>query len=65
LYWSTSNLFRLGQQVVIFRMEGRPTRPGAAEEKETGKQEAEESTTETPTKTQPGSAKKRRRRRRS
>jgi len=24
LYWTTSNLFRLGQQVVIFRMDGRP-----------------------------------------
>lgn len=24
LYWTTSNIFRLGQQVVIFRMDGRP-----------------------------------------
>ena len=24
VYWTTGNLFRLGQQVVIFRMEGRP-----------------------------------------
>lgn len=65
LYWSTSNLFRLGQQVVIFRMEGRPTRPGATQDKKTGSQEAEEPTTDAPTKSQPGSAKKRRRRRRS
>lgn len=28
LYWTTSNLFRLGQQVVIFRMDGRPQPPG-------------------------------------
>jgi len=65
LYWSTSNLFRLGQQVVIFRMEGRPTRPGATEENETGKNEEDEPTTDPPTRSQPGSAKKRRRRRRN
>jgi YidC/Oxa1 family membrane protein insertase len=29
LYWATSNLFRLGQQLVIFRIDGRPTAPGA------------------------------------
>jgi YidC/Oxa1 family membrane protein insertase len=29
LYWATSNLFRLGQQVVIFRIDGRPPAPGA------------------------------------
>jgi YidC/Oxa1 family membrane protein insertase len=29
LYWATSNLFRLGQQVVIFRIDGRPAAPGA------------------------------------
>ncbi len=30
LYWATGNLFRLGQQVVIFRIDGRPPPPGAA-----------------------------------
>ncbi len=28
LYWATSNLFRLGQQVLIFRIDGRPPAPG-------------------------------------
>jgi YidC/Oxa1 family membrane protein insertase len=30
LYWSTSNVFRLGQQVLIFRIDGRPSPPGVA-----------------------------------
>lgn len=34
LYWTTSNLFRLGQQVVIFRMDGRPPPPPTVTEKE-------------------------------
>jgi len=29
LYWATSNLFRLGQQVLIFRIDGRPPSPSA------------------------------------
>lgn len=32
LYWTTSNLFRLGQQVVIFRMDGRPQPPAGGRE---------------------------------
>ena len=28
LYWATGNLFRLGQQIVIFRIDGRPPAPG-------------------------------------
>ena len=28
LYWATSNLFRLGQQILIFRIDGRPPAPG-------------------------------------
>lgn len=31
LYWTTSNLFRLGQQVVIFKIDGRPQPPAAIE----------------------------------
>jgi YidC/Oxa1 family membrane protein insertase len=30
LYWTTSNLFRFGQQVLIFKIDGRPPPPGAA-----------------------------------
>jgi len=60
LYWSTSNLFRLGQQALIFKMDGRPT-PGAAKTEST--QEAESVEGE-PKKPQIGAADKRRRRRR-
>lgn len=60
LYWATSNLFRLGQQVLIFKIDGRPTLPGAEEDKEPEKQFDDE----IPRKPQPGAVKKRRRRRR-
>ena len=60
LYWATANLFRLGQQVVIFKIDGRPT-PVAAAIADTPPP-AEETT---PKKPQPGAAKKQRRRRRS
>jgi len=60
LYWTTSNLFRLGQQALIFKMDGRPT-PGAA--KTESSQDAESVEGE-PKKPQVGSADKRRRRRR-
>ncbi|MFW2340870.1 MAG: YidC/Oxa1 family membrane protein insertase [Acidimicrobiia bacterium] len=59
LYWATSNIFRLGQQAMIFRMDGRPAPPPKDEPKEsppTGE--------EGQTKPQ-GSAKKKQRRRRS
>lgn len=59
LYWATSNIFRLGQQAMIFRMDGRPAPPPKDEPKEsppTGQ--------EGQTKPQ-GSAKKKQRRRRS
>ncbi|HEX9761786.1 MAG TPA: YidC/Oxa1 family membrane protein insertase [Acidimicrobiia bacterium] len=62
LYWTTSNLFRLGQQVLIFKMDGRPnpiktdTEPVRAESNE-GDGQAK--------KAQQGAADKRRRRRRS
>ncbi|MEX1093634.1 MAG: YidC/Oxa1 family membrane protein insertase [Acidimicrobiia bacterium] len=62
LYWATSNLFRLGQQVLIFKIDGRPPSPGSASEDD-GKPTAE---TDEPreSKPQPGAADKRRRRRR-
>ncbi len=61
LYWATSNLFRLGQQFLIFKIDGRPTLPGAAEVKEPERDLGGE---EAPGKPQPGAVKKRRRRRR-
>lgn len=63
LYWATSNLFRLGQQVLIFRIDGRPTSPGSAakeeEEKKTSSEDGDK-----PKKPQQGATDKRRRRRR-
>lgn len=61
LYWATSNLFRLGQQVLIFKIDGRPTLPGAAEVKGP---EKDSDGDEAPGKPQPGAVNKRRRRRR-
>lgn len=59
LYWATANVFRLGQQVVIFKIDGRPTPvPVAA---------GEDTNAETPKperKPQPGAASKKKRRRR-
>lgn len=60
LYWATANLFRLGQQVVIFKIDGRPT-PIAVEEPGTPPPPANGSPEKKP---QPGSAKKQQRRRR-
>ena len=59
LYWTTSNLFRLGQQVLIFRIDGRPPSPGSAEAQKPEKPESDE-----PSRPQQGAANKRRRRRR-
>jgi YidC/Oxa1 family membrane protein insertase len=61
LYWATANLFRLGQQVVIFKIDGRPTPPAAAVREETSNASSDEAAEEK--KPQPGSAKKHRRRR--
>ncbi|MBW3666225.1 MAG: YidC/Oxa1 family membrane protein insertase [Actinobacteria bacterium] len=62
LYWATSNLFRFGQQALIFKIDGRPTLPGADEaskpEKESGQND------DAPGKPQPGAVDKQRRRRR-
>jgi YidC/Oxa1 family membrane protein insertase len=60
LYWTTSNLFRLGQQALIFKMDGRPT-PGAAKTESSPDAESVEGE---PKKPQTGAADKRRRRRR-
>ena len=61
LYWSTSNLFRLGQQVLMFRIDGRPTPPSKAEPESSQEADTDQSKTGNP---QQGAAKKRRRRRR-
>jgi len=63
VYWSTSNMFRLGQQVLIFKIDGRPTVPGKRGDEDSGRPESNgEGTPKGP---QPGAADKRRRRRRS
>ena len=62
LYWATSNLFRLGQQVLIFKIDGRPPSPGSASEDD-GKPSSETGEPRE-SKPQPGAADKRRRRRR-
>lgn len=61
LYWATSNLFRLGQQFLIFRIDGRPTPPGSTEENEPEAASADEDASRKP---QPGAVSKQRRRRR-
>ena len=61
LYWATSNLFRLGQQVLIFRIDGRPTPPNKAEPEPN---QDDGSDGDQPGKAQQGAADKRRRRRR-
>jgi len=68
LYWATSNLFRLGQQVLIFKIDGRPSLPGP-ETKESDKSgnrpdPSDGSNESELKKPQPGAADKRRRRRR-
>lgn len=66
LYWATSNLFRLGQQVLIFRLDGRPPAPGSADDSDDADDEADEDDDGEPRKRKPqqGAANKRRRRRR-
>jgi YidC/Oxa1 family membrane protein insertase len=67
LYWATSNLFRLGQQVLIFRIDGRPPSPGSSgkepDKPENGPSD-DDSSDGAPKKPQQGAADKRRRRRR-
>lgn len=67
VYWTTSNLFRLGQQFVIFAIDGRPTPPSAGGDGPPrkggdGSPDDEDSSTKRP-KPQPRSVKKTRRRR--
>ena len=40
VYWATSNLFRLGQQFVIFAIDGRPTPPSMGADQEKGDRSA-------------------------
>jgi YidC/Oxa1 family membrane protein insertase len=67
VYWATSNLFRLGQQVLIFKIDGRPPSPGSGP-KELDKPKNgptnDDSAPAEPKKPQQGAADKRRRRRR-
>jgi YidC/Oxa1 family membrane protein insertase len=67
LYWTTSNLFRLGQQMLIFKIDGRPPSPGT-EAKESARPKngpaLDDSDAADPKKAQQGAADKRRRRRR-
>jgi YidC/Oxa1 family membrane protein insertase len=63
VYWATGNLFRLGQQALIFKMDGRPTPAKTVEESK--EKPANQDDPETPPKKpQQGAADKRRRRRR-
>jgi YidC/Oxa1 family membrane protein insertase len=61
LYWATGNLFRLGQQALIFKIDGRPTPMGKTPEEP---KQVEDSDTGEVKKPQQGAANKRRRRRR-
>ncbi len=60
LYWATSNIFRLGQQALIFRLDGRPAPPPPKDESKESPTEGPESR---PTRPQASSKKKQRRRR--
>jgi YidC/Oxa1 family membrane protein insertase len=64
LYWMTGNIFRLLQQVVIFRIDGRPQMPVALEgsNPRNGKQQVDEE--KRPARPQSGSTDRRRRRKR-
>jgi YidC/Oxa1 family membrane protein insertase len=61
LYWTTSNLFRLGQQALIFKIDGRPNPMGKANEESNQVEDSDEGQTKKP---QQGATNKRRRRRR-
>jgi YidC/Oxa1 family membrane protein insertase len=66
LYWMTGNIFRLLQQVVIFRIDGRPQMPVALEESNprNSKPQVDQEKRPPPAKPQSGSADRRRRRKR-
>ena len=61
VYWATSNLIRFGQQVLIFKIDGRPSSAGS-EDKAPAEPSAPDD--DKPRKPQQGAADKRRRRRR-
>ncbi len=69
VYWTTSNVFRLGQQFAIFAIDGRPPQPGsggddASKNGPEGPDSEGDSDQAVTKKPQPRSAKKQRRRRR-
>ncbi|HXV70449.1 MAG TPA: YidC/Oxa1 family membrane protein insertase [Acidimicrobiia bacterium] len=66
VYWATSNLFRLGQQVLIFKIDGRPPSQSSNGESNGSKNDrkSEDSSDTEPKKPQQGASSKRRRRRR-
>jgi len=61
LYWTTSNIFRFLQQIVIFRIDGRPQPVQSIESKPRPEETESNNKTSRP---QPGSAERRRRRKR-
>ncbi|MGH8870931.1 MAG: YidC/Oxa1 family membrane protein insertase [Acidimicrobiia bacterium] len=61
LYWATGNLFRLGQQALIFKIDGRPNPMGKNIE---GSKQVDDPDASETKKPQPGAGNKRRRRRR-
>jgi YidC/Oxa1 family membrane protein insertase len=61
LYWTTSNLFRLGQQALIFKMDGRPNPMGKAKDEPKQIEDSDDGQVKKP---QASAANKRRRRRR-
>lgn len=69
VYWTTSNVFRLGQQFAIFAIDGRPQQPGSNGDPTSSKSSDPSSGSEgdddqgAPKRPQPRSAKKQRRRR--
>jgi len=66
VYWATSNLFRLGQQVLLFKIDGRPPSPGSNQELNGSKNDSvpDDSSDSELKKPQQGATNKRRRRRR-
>jgi len=64
LYWMTGNIFRLLQQVVIFRIDGRPQMPVVVEGSSSRSDKQQSDEEKKPARTQPGSVDRRRRRKR-
>lgn len=64
LYWTTSNLFRFGQQALIFKIDGRPPSPGSSKAASESPPKDDDSGNGEVKGPQQGAANKRRRRRR-